>query len=93
MRSGHIYPALARALDDWRSRPSDVLAAAVGRPPEAGELEIEGELVRVETSASWADGKHQAVVVEAVAYGPASWLTERIAERTRIELQPKKVGR
>jgi hypothetical protein len=92
MRSGQVYPALVHVLEDWRMRPAAVLSALVGGPPEVGEVEVEGELVRIETSATWADAKHAAVLVEAVAYGPASWLTERVAERTRIELRPEKRG-
>jgi hypothetical protein len=92
MRSGHVYLALVHVLEDWRIRAPAVLTALVGAPPEAGEIEVEGELVRIEASATWDDTKHTAVLVEAVAYGPASWLTERVAERTRIELRPQKGG-
>ncbi|HEX5737944.1 MAG TPA: hypothetical protein VFY22_05490 [Hydrogenophaga sp.] len=87
MRSSQIYPTLVRALEDWRSRPPEVLAAMVGTPPEVGEIDLGGELVRVETSATWADPKQKAVLVEAVAYGPASWLTQRVAEKLHVHLQ------
>lgn len=92
MRSGQPYVALARALEDWRSRPCAALAAAVGKPPEVEELELAGEIVYVETSASWVDAKNEAVLVEAVAYGPSTWLTERVSERIRIDLQQKGGG-
>jgi len=89
MRSGQAYVALAHALEDWRSRPSAALAAAVGKPPEVDELQIAGELVRVEISATWADVTSQAVLVEAVAYGPSTLFTERVSEKVRIELQQR----
>ena len=88
MRPGQVYPVLARSLEEWRAWPLCVLAALIGAPAEVGELQVDGELVRVETSVTWADGMHSALFVEAVAYGPASWQTERVTERLRIEAKP-----
>lgn len=88
MRSGQVYPALARSLEEWRARPHSVLAALIGAPAEVGELQVDGELVRLETSVKWADDKHSAFFVEAVAYGPGSWQTERVTEKLRVEARP-----
>lgn len=88
MRSGQVYPVLARSLEEWRARPLSDLAALIGAPTEVGELQVEGELVRIETSVKWADDRHSAFFVEAVAYGPASWQAERVTERLRIEAKP-----
>jgi hypothetical protein len=88
VRSGQVYPVLARSLEEWRARPLSVLAALIGAPAEVGELQIDGELVRLETSVKWADEKHSTYFVEAVAYGPASWQTERVTEKLRIEAKP-----
>jgi hypothetical protein len=88
MRSGQVYPVLARSLEEWRAPPLSVLAALIGAPAEVGELQIDGELVRLETSVKWADEKHSTYFVEAVAYGPASWQTERVTEKLRIEAKP-----
>lgn len=93
MRSGHVYPALVQTLEDWRSRSPDVLTASVGAPPEVAELRLGGELVRIESSSTWADAKQVAVLVEAIAYGPANWTTERVAERACIRVQPGKAAR
>jgi hypothetical protein len=92
MRSGQPYMALAQSLEDWRSRPAAALVAAVGRPAEVEELLIDGEIVRVETSVSWVDAKNVAVLVEAVAYGPSTLLTERVSERIRIDVQQEGGG-
>jgi hypothetical protein len=88
MRTDQVYPVLARSLEEWRARPLSVLAALIGTPAEVGELQVDGELLRVETSVKWADDKRSALFVEAVAYGPASWQTERVTERLRIEAKP-----
>lgn len=88
MLSGQIYPALARSLEEWRARPLSVLAALIGAPAEVGELQVDGEFVRIETAVKWADAKHSAFFVEAVAFGPASWQTERVTERLRIDARP-----
>ena len=88
MRSGQVYPVLARLLEEWRARPLSVLAALIGAPVEVGELQVDGELVRLETSVKWADDKQSAFFVEASAYGPANWQTERVTERLLIEATP-----
>jgi len=89
MSAGQVYPVLVRSLENWRARSPTVLATLVGAPAEVDELQLDGEFVRIETSVAWADTNHQSVLVEAVAYGSGSWLTERVAERLRIELRPK----
>ncbi len=90
MLAGHVYESLARALEDWRTRSPSVLAEQVGRPPEVTELLLSGEAVRVETAASWADPERRAVLIKAVAYGPASWHTERVSESLRVDLEQRK---
>ena len=66
MRTGLVYPTLARILENWRARSSEELAVLVAAPPEVHELNLDGEQVRVEVSAIWADAQRQAVVIEAV---------------------------
>jgi hypothetical protein len=87
MRTGQVFPALVRALEDYRVRPQADLAAFVGASADIFELRLDGELVRIEVSASWCPAKQNVVVIEAVAYGPAAWHTERVSERIRIALQ------
>lgn len=94
MHSGKVYPALARALEYWSGLPKDQLRELVGHKPQIEELSVDGEVIQLEISVTWADAKHDALLVEAVAYGPANWITERISERLRIKLthQEEKVG-
>ena len=63
------------------------IVALVGGSPQSLELELAGEAIRIETSVSWENSSHRILLIEAVAYGPASWHTERIAERVRIEVE------
>jgi hypothetical protein len=49
-------------------------------------------LFEIETAASWVDAKRKAVMIEAVAYGPTNWLTERVAERLCVEWKPEEGG-
>ena len=86
MHSGQVYPALARALEYWSELPNDTLRDLVGTKPKTEELAVDGELIQIEVSVTWENAKHDAVLVEAVAYGPASWITERVSEKLRIKL-------
>jgi hypothetical protein len=88
MRPGQVYPVLARSLEEWRARPLSILVAHIGAPAEVFELQVDGEFVCVETSVKWVDDRRSAFFVEAVAYGPASWRTERVTERLRFETKP-----
>lgn len=87
MKSGRIYPALVSTLEGYRARPEAALAALVNIPAEQSELLLDGELVHIEVSVVWANAKQTALVLEATALGSATWLTERVTERIRIELR------
>jgi hypothetical protein len=86
MHTGQVYPVLARILEAWRSLAAKDVVARVGLHPEVHEMQVEGELVRVEVSATWASAKRTSVAVEAVAFGPAAWHTERVSERILVSV-------
>lgn len=88
MHSGQVYPALSRALDHWSALPTSELRTLVGAKPMIEELEVDGELIQIEVSVAWANMDRNTLLLEAVAYGPANWLTERMAEKVRIKLTP-----
>ena len=89
MHRAHAYAALSEELVRWRQRPSRELAACVGKPPVAHEVRIEGELVTIELSASWADREQTAVRLSAVAYGPSHWRMEQLTEAATVPLEAK----
>lgn len=89
MHTGQVYPALARTLEYWSELQPQKLQALIGATPNIEEVEVEGEIIRLEVSVTWANEKQDVLLVEAVAYGPANWLTERLAEKVRIKLRPQ----
>lgn len=89
MHSGKVYPVLVRSLECWSELPPQNLRSLIGATPHVEEAEVEGEMIRIEVSVTWANAKHDALLVEAVAYGPANWLTERLTEKVRVKLNPR----
>lgn len=86
MLAGEVYPVLAKLLEEWRLKSSAELAAWVAREAWTGEALVHGEVLNVEVGVKWADSMQAEVIVEAVAYGPSHWLTERVEERVRVQL-------
>ena len=58
----------------------------MAREAWTGDALVNGEAINVEVGVEWADSGQTAVIVEAVAYGPGHWLTERVEERVRVSL-------
>lgn len=86
MRRATAYAALAEELRRWAELPAAELVGRVNRPPEVRGVAVEGEIITIELSASWADDKHASVRVEAVANGPSHWRMERLIERLVVPL-------
>ena len=82
----HGYAALAQALDGWRRLASHELIARVGLPPSTSVVQIEGEDITLDLTASWANPKHDAVRIHGVAYGPSHWKIERMEEGATVLL-------
>lgn len=53
----------------------------------------EAKSPRIEVSVTWENTEGDTLMLEAVAYGPANWLTERMAEKVRIKLVSQKEGK
>jgi len=89
MHRANAYAALSEELAAWRRRPGPELAARVGKPPVEREINIAGESVKIEVTASWANGAQTAVRLHAVAYGPSHWRMEQLTEETTVVLEAK----
>lgn len=88
MLRGTIYQVLSALLEEWRRRSVDDLVAEIGALASAVEVQVLGEPVAIEVSVCWADEKRASLIVEAVAFGPSSWHTQRVEERIHIPVRP-----
>jgi hypothetical protein len=86
MLAGAIYPFLAEFLEEWRLRSMPELVARIGKLPQASTALVQGDAVTFEVAVRWTDSRRKSLVIEAVAYGPSHWLTQRFAERVSIPL-------
>jgi hypothetical protein len=80
MNRALAYMALSKALAAWREIPLDRLIEAVDRTPTRETVEDADGSMTIEVGVSWTDAKATALRISAVAYGPAHWHTERLAE-------------
>ena len=79
------YAILAEELNRWRALPRSEVIDRVGALPVIRSALIDGEDVSVEVSAHWADEHRVKLRVEAVAYGPSHWNTERHVEAITLD--------
>ena len=81
MERANAYAALVAELESWRQKSPVDLVARVGVAPMRRDIDLAGEVVSIEVSVTWTDASRERLMVEAVANGPSSWTTERLAER------------
>jgi hypothetical protein len=79
---------LSALLEERRQRPVEELVADIGAPVSTVDVQLQGESVATEVSVRWADEKRALLIVEAVAFGPSSWHTQRVEERIHIPVGP-----
>ena len=88
MLRGTIYQVLGALLEEWRQRSTEDLVADIGAPASTIEVQVLSEPVAIEVSVRWADENRASLIVEAVAFGPSSWHTQRVEERIHIPVRP-----
>lgn len=86
MHSGSAYTVLAETLSAWQMKPGPELVRMVSAPPFAFELELEGQRVEVEVRVTWDNAAKTVVLIEATAYGPSTWATQRASEKARVKI-------
>jgi hypothetical protein len=77
---GGTYKMLAARLEELRGEGYDSLLTRVGRAATSETVWIDGEPVVVDIAVDWADKKPGTLRVSATAYGPSTWMMERIDE-------------
>ena len=86
MHSGSAYTVLAEVLTTWQSKSPSELVRLVSSPPLLFETQLGNERVEVEVRVAWDNASETVVVVEATAYGPSTWATQRASERVRVKV-------
>ena len=84
MQSADAYAVLAKELEDLRSVPLADLMPLLDGPPATRSFLMGGELVDLETSLTWADIAHTAIVATAHLRGPSTWHHQHMQESIRI---------
>jgi hypothetical protein len=77
---GDAYKLLAVRLNELRNADFEALLARVGQPPTSDILEINGESIVVAIEVLWAKQVNGPLRVRATAFGPSTWMTERLEE-------------
>ena len=85
----HGYAALAEALQSWSDLPLGELLSRIDSPAILSVVQIEGQEIALDLSATWVSSKHDAICVRGVASGPSHWQIERIEESITIHLKEK----
>jgi len=92
MNRGDAYEILATRLNKLRAEGYDALLLRVGQPARSDTVQVNGESVMVEVEVSWADRERGKLQVCATAYGPSTWMTERLGESFAIGPSGPRVG-
>jgi hypothetical protein len=74
------YKLLAARLEELRGAGYDSLLPRVNEPARSETVRINGEDIVVDVGVSWADEKHRTLRVSATAFGPSTWMMERLDE-------------
>lgn len=77
---------LAGRLERFRACGYDALVPLVDGPTISETVRMAGEDVMVEIAVRWEDEKRRTLCVRATAYGPSTWMAQRLEER--IVVQP-----
>jgi hypothetical protein len=88
MHRAGAYALVSAELNRWATLPRQEVAARVGAPATVTTALLDGELVSIEVRVRWGDGRRTRLRVEAVAYGPSHWNTERLDDAITLEVDP-----
>jgi len=79
MNRGDAYGELARELHAYRELAFEEIAPKVGQSTQR-IARIGQEDVTIEVTVRWGDDLKRTIRIEAAAFGPNWWTTERLAE-------------
>jgi len=80
LNRGDAYKLLADRLNALRSRGYAGLLHLVDEPATIERVSPEGEEVELNIVVRWADPKHRKLRICASAFGPSTWMTQRLDE-------------
>jgi hypothetical protein len=74
------YRLLSARLNELRGKGYDLLLSRVGQATVSEIIQVNNEDVVVDIAVFWADKKRRTLRVCGTAFGPSTWMMERIDE-------------